>query len=150
MTHPHPPSGTVENGVHLYPLRIFYQDTDVSGIVYHSNYLNFCERARSEFLRAIGIHMRDMMEAEDKAYFAVRDMQLDFLKPAYLDDVLIVRTVMQALNAASSTMQQQIFRNDELLFTATLRVAVLGADGRSRRWPATWRKILQDLSIHAD
>jgi acyl-CoA thioester hydrolase len=150
MTDILPPSGHIENGIHHFPVRIFYQDTDVSGIVYHANYLNFCERARTEFLRVIGITQRAMMEADDKAYFAVRDMQIDFLKPAFLDDALLIRTHMSALNAASVTMQQQICRGAELLCTVNLRVAVLGNDGRPRRWPAPWRKILQDLSIDAD
>jgi acyl-CoA thioester hydrolase len=150
MTDLLPPSGHIENGIHHFPVRIFYQDTDVSGIVYHANYLNFCERARTEFLRVVGITQRGMMEAEDKAYFAVRDMQIEFLRPAYLDDILIIRTHMSALNAASVSMQQQVHRQGEQLCSINLRVAVLGGDGRPRRWPAPWREILQDLSIHAD
>ncbi len=150
MTEIQPPSGTIENGKHGYAVRIFYQDTDVSGVVYHANYLHFMERARTEFLRCVGIAQRDMLEADDKTYFAVRDLQISYLKPSYLDDVLNIETSVQELNAASVTMQQQIRRAGEVLCTAELRVAVLGADGRPRRWPAPWRKIMQDLSIHAD
>jgi acyl-CoA thioester hydrolase len=150
MTELLPLSGTIDNGVHHFAVRIFYQDTDVSGIVYHANYLNFCERARTEFLRVAGITQRGMMEAEDKAYFAVRDLQISYLKPAYLDDVLQIETSMLELNGASVTMQHRISRAGEALCAAELRVAVLGGDGRPRRWPAPWRKILQDLSIRAD
>ncbi len=150
MTDFTPPSGTIENGKHHYAVRIFYQDTDVSGVVYHANYLHFMERARTEFLRCVGIAQRDMIEADDKAYFAVADVQISYRKPAYLDDVLNIETSVSVLNAASVTMQQRLSRTGEVLCTADLRVAVLGADGRPRRWPAPWRKIMQDLSIHAD
>jgi acyl-CoA thioester hydrolase len=150
MTEINPPTGSVQNGKHHFAVRIFYQDTDVSGVVYHANYLNFMERARTEFLRCIGIEMREMMVAEDKAYFAVRDLQISYLRPAFLDDVLHIETWARELNAASVTMQQQLRRAGEVVCTAELRVAVLGADGRPRRWPAPWHKIMQDLSIHAD
>jgi acyl-CoA thioester hydrolase len=150
MTDITPPTGSVQNGKHHFAVRIFYQDTDVSGVVYHANYLNFMERARTEFLRCIGIEMRDRMEADDKAYFAVRDLQISYLKPAFLDDVLHIETSTRELNAASVTMRQQLRRAGEVVCAAELRVAVLGIDGRPRRWPAPWRKIMQDLSIHAD
>jgi acyl-CoA thioester hydrolase len=147
-----PSSGVLAGAVHHFPVRIFYQDTDVSGFVYHANYLNFFERARTEYLRLVGIHMREMMDAppEERAFFAVRDLKLDFLKPAHLDDALLIETWMSGLGAASVTMQQKVSRGSEILVEARLRVAVLGDDGRPRRWPAPWKKILQDLSILPD
>jgi acyl-CoA thioester hydrolase len=150
MTDIIPPTGCVQNGNHHFAVRIFYQDTDVSGVVYHANYLNFMERARTEFLRCVGIEMREQMEAEDKAYFAVRDVQISYLKPAFLDDIIHIETSVHELNAASVIMRQQLSRAGEVICTAELRVAVLGADSRPRRWPAPWRKIMQDLSIRAD
>jgi acyl-CoA thioester hydrolase len=150
MTDLLPPTGSVQNGKHHFAVRIFYQDTDVSGVVYHAHYLNFMERARTEFLRCVGIEMRGFMEAQDKAYFAVRDVQISYLKPAFLDDIIHIETIVHELNAASVIMRQQLSRAGEAICTAELRVAVLGADGRPRRWPAPWRKIMQDLSIHAD
>jgi acyl-CoA thioester hydrolase len=150
MTDNDPPSGIINNDVHSFAVRMYHQDTDASGIVYHANYLKFCERARTEFLRAVGIEQRSMMEADDKAYFAVRDLQFDYLKPAYLDDVLLIETSLMVFGAASMTMKQQISRDGILICTAIFRVAILGSDGRPRRWPAPWKKILQDLLIGAD
>ncbi len=150
MTDILPLSGVMMNGVHRFAVRIFYQDTDVSGVVYHANYLNFCERARTEMLRCVGITQRRTLEADDKAYFAVRDLQISYLRPAFLDDILHIDTWMNALNAASVTMKQRISRGTEEVATAELRIAVLGGDGRPRRWPAPWYKILQDLSVHVD
>lgn len=146
-----PATGVLEGGVHHFPIRIYYQDTDVSGIVYHANYLNFMERARTEFLRLIGIEQRTLLEdAADRGFFALRDVNLDFLRPARIDDALIVDSWMTALNAASCTIRQRIRREAEILVEGRLRIVMLGEGGRPRRWPAPWRAILQDLSILPD
>ena len=106
---PHP--GWIDGDTHHLPIRIYYQDTDVSGIVYHAQYLHFFERARTEFLRAIGISQKtvDRDKPDTYAAFAVRDMRLEFLKPAVLDDSLIVQTKLTDLKGASCSLQQELY-----------------------------------------
>jgi acyl-CoA thioester hydrolase len=147
-----PTSGAIAAGVHQLPVRIYYQDTDVSGFVYHANYLNFFERGRSEYLRLAGIDQRQGLEAPEaeRAFFAIRDIAVTYFLPARLDDALVIRSWISALGAASVNMEQQVMREGQLIAAARLRIAVLGADGRPRRWPAPWRRILQDLSIVPD
>ena len=134
---PAPVSGVVENGVHRFPVRVYFEDTDLSGIVYHANYLRFMERARSDLLRVVGIDQRGAFESGEGVY-AVADVQLKYLRPAKLDDDLLVETCCLALGGASVSMGQRIFRGDELLVNAQVRAGFLTPGGRPRRQPAAW------------
>ncbi|MDX1710537.1 MAG: tol-pal system-associated acyl-CoA thioesterase [Rhodovibrionaceae bacterium] len=140
-----PDSGRIENGEHHFRLRVYYEDTDAGGIVYHSNYLKYAERARTEMLRLTGIGQRDLL-ARDGLAFAVRSLSIDFLRPARLDDELAVRSRLTERGAASMTILQRIVRADgqsgdeEDLTLLTVRVACVRTDGRPTRIPAEVRE----------
>lgn len=108
------------------PVRIYWEDTDAGGVVYHAQYLAFLERARSEWMRAQG-HGQERLRLEYGLVFAVRAMTLDFLKPARLDDLLAVGASLHTCRRASAVFGQQIARDGELLLTASVRVAALDA-----------------------
>jgi acyl-CoA thioester hydrolase len=122
---------------HRFGVQVYYEDTDFSGVVYHASYLRFLERGRTEFLRALGIHHKAIFAGggAEGFHFVVRAMTLDFLKPALMDDVLLVETRTQAIGGASIEMAQAILRGGESLVTAKVRIAVVSG-GRARRIPA--------------
>jgi len=122
-------------------IRIYYEDTDFSGIVYHASYLRFMERGRTELLRDIGIHHSELLKAEGGPFaFAVRHMDLNFLKSAKIDDLLLVKTSLKQVKGASMLLNQQIIKQasrEEVITTAEVKIAFLGANGRASRLPAT-------------
>ena len=119
-------------------MRIYYEDTDLSGLVYHANYLKFCERARSAMLRLLGIDQRAASEAGE-GHYAVAEANIRYLRPAGLDDSLQVQTTCVELGAASVRLAQQVWRDGEMLVDFSVRVGFIGPDGRPRRQPAAWR-----------
>ena len=147
MSHPHLDGG-IHNGRHIMAVRVYYEDTDFSGIVYHANYLRFMERGRTNHLRLLGADHRALFaEAAQEApgfAFVVRSMKIEFLKSARMDDVLDVVTVAQEVKGASITLQQQILRGNELLVEAHVRVAFV-SHGRARPIPRALR-----LAMRAD
>ena len=146
MTHAiAPSSGNLEAGVHRFAVRVYFEDTDLSGVAYHANYLRWCERARTEMLRMLGIEQRGVMDAGGGAY-AVAELSIRYLLPARLDDSLTIETRAEELRAASCRMHQQVWRSDELLADARLRVGFLGPDGRPRRQPDAWRQAFATLT----
>ncbi len=116
----------------VWPVRVYYEDTDAGGVVYYANYLRFCERARTERLRALGIDQR-ALAAEHGIVFVVRRVEADYLRGAELDDALQVITRVIDMGAASLKFEQQIFRGEEHLFSASITIACID----SRRWRAT-------------
>ena len=135
-------SGRVEDGVHLFPVRVYYEDTDTAGIVYYANYLRFAERARTEMLRLAGIGQR-ALASEAGIAFAVRDCAVDYRAPARLDDLLEVRSRIVELRPVSSRVEQSIARDGTPLVRLDLRLACIGADGRPARVPASVQEALQ-------
>lgn len=129
---------------HVFPVRVYYEDTDFSGVVYHASYLRFMERGRTEMLRAQGVEQGGAVAGEGGARFgfAVRAMTIDFLRPARMDDALLVRTIVREIGGASMDLDQAVLRCDEILATARVRIACV-ADGRARRIPAAIRDHLQ-------
>ena len=127
--------------MHEFGLRVYYEDTDLAGIVYYANYLKFIERARSEWIRALGIDQRALREAAGLV-FAVRRIEADYLRPARFDDALTVQTRCLSSGGARLDLAQRVLRGGELLFEARVRLAVLGEDGRPRRIPAEIRRLL--------
>lgn len=117
--------------------RVYFEDTDFSGRVYHARYLHFLERGRSDFLRLVGVHHREL--AGDGLAFAVRRMEIDFLKPAAIDDLLTVVTLVRTAGGARIVLQQEIRRGAERLVAAVVTVALVGGEGRALRLPASVR-----------
>jgi acyl-CoA thioester hydrolase len=123
-------------------VRVYYEDTDFSGRVYHASYLRFLERGRTEWLRARGFAHRDLMEHESVA-FAVRSLNIDYLAPAMMDDLLRVETAVGAAHGASIEFRQRILRGDTELAAATVLVAAVRG-GRPARIPADLRRLLAE------
>jgi acyl-CoA thioester hydrolase len=139
-------SGSLKEGRHVLPVRVYYEDTDFSGVVYHASYLRFMERGRTDYLRLIGADHRAMFEAAEREApgfaFVVRFMAIDFLKAARMDDVLEVVTVPQEVKGASVVLRQQVTRAGETLVDAQVRVAFVSA-GRARPIPKPLRLAMQ-------
>ena len=130
-------AGRIEGQIHILPVRVYYEDTDFSGAVYHANYLKFCERGRSDCLRLLGVHHNEL---HGTASFVVRRMVCDFLKPATIDDVLDVETRFIECAGARMELAQQIKRGSEKLFEAKVTVALIDADGKPKRIPPDMSK----------
>lgn len=135
---PEPAGGRFDGPVHRFAVRAYFEDTDLSGVVYHANYLRWFERARSDMLRLLGVDQRAAHEAGEGAY-AVTELTIRYLSPARLDDVVLIETEAEELSGASARMRQRALRGDTLLSEARLRVGFVGPDGRVRRQPAPWR-----------
>lgn len=142
---PHPPGGVIDGTRHLYAVRVYYEDTDLSGVTYHANYLRWFERARSDLLKLLDIDQRAAIEAGEGAY-AVAQMELKYLRPAKLGDDVVIETLCLEAKAASCRMRQRAIRNfnlhfgakEEVLVEAVLRVGFVAPNGRPRRQPAAW------------
>jgi acyl-CoA thioester hydrolase len=134
--------GEIRDGRHVLTVRVYYEDTDFSGIVYHANYLRYMERGRTNYLRLLGTDHRVLFEETEKEApgfaFVVRSMSIDFLKPARMDDVLEILTEPREVKGASITLQQRVVRGDELLVEAHVRVAFVSG-GRARPIPKPLR-----------
>ncbi|MDR6263948.1 MULTISPECIES: tol-pal system-associated acyl-CoA thioesterase [Rhodobacterales] len=124
--------------VHEFPVRVYYEDTDLAGIVYYANYLKFIERARSTLVREAGIDQGDLKEAAGLV-FAVRHVDATYLRPAKLDDALTIATKLQQLSGAKLQFEQDVLRGDELLFSSKITVICMNAAGRVVRLPAEIR-----------
>ena len=139
-----PQGGRFDGVEHLFPARVYFEDTDLSGVVYHANYLRFMERARSAMLRLVGIDQRAAFEAGEGAY-AIADLHIRYVAPARLDDDLLVATRLQRVRAASVVIHQRVSRGGETLTTAEVTAALVAPDGRPRRQPAAWVAIFRRL-----
>lgn len=128
---------------HRWPIRVYYEDTDLAGLVYYANYLKFIERARSEMVREAGVD-QVAMKAQG-VVFAVRKLAADYLLPARYDDTLIVETTLTALKGARFSMAQQVLREDARLFTAMVEVVCLNEAGRPLRLPDDIRQKIAGL-----
>ncbi|MEL6487617.1 MAG: YbgC/FadM family acyl-CoA thioesterase [Pseudomonadota bacterium] len=132
------PGGLIVGASHFYAVRVYYEDTDLSGITYHANYLRWFERARSDLLRLLGIDQRAAIENGEGAY-ALSEVALNYRLPARLDDDVVIETRCTELGAASCRMHQIARRGGDVLCEATLRVGFISLQGRPRRQPAEWR-----------
>ena len=139
-----PPGGRLDGTAHYFPVRVYYEDTDLSGIVYHANYLKWFERARSDLLRLLGIDQRAAVEAGEGAY-AVADLTIRYVASAKLDDEVVIASRPIELRAASCRLHQKALRGEDLLAEAQLRVGFVGPDGRPRRQPDAWRTAFATL-----
>ncbi|MEM9232700.1 MAG: tol-pal system-associated acyl-CoA thioesterase [Pseudomonadota bacterium] len=122
-------------------IRVYYEDTDFSGLVYHANYLRFFERGRTEGMRENGYSNSDLMQRDDPVVFAVRSMDIQFHKAARMDDLLDVTTTVAEVKGARMIFDQRIERDGELITSAKVMVACLHPDGRPQRFPADVREV---------
>ena len=138
--------GAIVDGRHVLRVRVYYEDTDFTGIVYHANYLRFMERGRTNYLRLLGADHRALFEATEREApsfsFVVRSMRIDFLKPALMDDVLEIVTRPEEVKGASITLNQRTMRGEDLLVEAHVRVAFV-AGGRAKPIPKPLRIAMQ-------
>jgi acyl-CoA thioester hydrolase len=134
--------GEIRDGKHFQAVRVYYEDTDFSGIVYHASYLRFMERGRTNYLRLIGADHRALFEQAEKEApgfaFVVRHMSIDFRKPARMDDVLSIVTTPEEVKGASVTLHQTVMRGEDLLVEAHVQVAFISG-GRARPIPKPLR-----------
>ena len=143
--------GELRDGRHTMAVRVYYEDTDFTGIVYHANYLRFMERGRTNYLRLIGANHRALFEETEKEApgfaFVVRAMTIDFLKPARMDDLLEIVTAPEVVKGASITLKQQCRRGEEVLCEASVRVAFI-SQGRARPIPKPLRVAMKADQEH--
>lgn len=148
MTHAgidQPVEGRFDGAEHRFPCRVYFEDTDLSGVVYHANYLRYMERARSDMLRLAGIDQRGHFEGGGGTY-AIASLAIRYAAPARLDDALIVVSRVTHARAASVAIHQTVRRGALVLTWADVVAALVGSDGRPRRQPRDWTQIYQRLA----
>jgi len=136
---PPPATGVLDGAVHRYALRVYYEDTDAGGVVYHANYLRWFERARSDLLELLDIDQAAALTSGQGNY-TVADVSLRFVAPARLGDVVNIETCATKVGQASCTLRQTAWRGDIMLTEASIRVGFIGPDGRPRRQPERWQQ----------
>ena len=129
-----PALGELSGGCHTFPLRVYYEDTDAQGVVYYANYLKYFERGRTEMLRSCGIHQSALLSSQSEVtFFVVKKLNIDYKKPARLDDVLTVKTRVLKMQAASLVIGQTIHCEGAHIADAEVKVGVLGDNGRPKK-----------------
>jgi acyl-CoA thioester hydrolase len=136
-------AGELTNGGHRLGARVYYADTDFSGVVYHARYLEFLERGRTDYLRLLGVHHSELADGKlgESIVWVVRRMEIDFKSAARIDDILTIETHTAAISGARVRMAQAIKRGDDLLISAVVEAAMINSAGRPRRFPAEWIKL---------
>ena len=140
----HPYEGAFVGGTHHFALRVYFEDTDVAGLVYYANYLKFMERARSDMLRCAGVDQRAAIEGGEGVY-VVAEANLRYRAPARLDDALVVLSEVREVRAASCLIQQRVMRGTDVLVEAMITAAFLSPEGRPKRQPRAWVEAYERL-----
>ena len=140
-----PSAGWLEGREHVLPVRIYYEDTDFTGVVYHANYLRYFERGRSDFLRVAGVSHQDLLDLPEPAAFTVTRIEVDYRRAARIDDALLVRTTYDAIKGPRLLISQRIFRGEELIAEAQVQAACIDLAGRPRRPPPGLVEALKPL-----
>ena len=128
-------SGIIKKNTHFFQIRVFYEDTDFTGIVYHANYLKFAERGRTNFLRLLGINHSELMNASEPKYFVVYKMNTKFLGSSTIDDLLEVRSNFLGIEGIRLKINQDIFNNEKKVFSADIEFALLNKDAKPLKFP---------------
>ena len=138
-------AGRIEGETHVLPIRVYFEDTDCAGVVYHANFLKFCERGRSDFIRLLGIEHQSLANPEqgEPAVFVVRRVEIDYLKPGRMDDVLEVVTSCAEIGSASLKLAQDVRRDGTLIARALVSVVLVSRSGKPQRIGAVVRNALQ-------
>jgi acyl-CoA thioester hydrolase len=139
-----PYEGSFRDGAHHYAVRVYFEDTDAGGVVYHASYLRFMERARSDMLRLAGIDQRGALDGGIGVY-AISELAIRYRRPARLDDALLVVSRVTGIRAASCSIHQRVMRGDEMIADAEVTPAFVGPEGRPRRQPREWVAIFEAL-----
>ena len=134
---PEPTAGAFDGRTHVLPVRVYYEDTDFTGLVYHGNYLRFFERGRSDFLRMVSVGHAELLDQADPIAFVITTMDLRFRAAARIDDALVVRTTYDAVKGPRLIIRQAITRGGQLLTEADVEAACIDRKGRPRRPPAS-------------
>jgi len=142
-----PTMGSFHGREHHYPIRVFYEDTDFTGIVYYANYLRFFERARSSFFRLAGLEHAQLWDADEPIAFAIRKIELDYKKPARIDDHLTIVTTYDRFKGARLWVSQAAYRGEELLVTAISEAASITPAGRPKRAPKDMIALLRPFLL---
>jgi len=137
-------SGRMDGEAHVFPLRVYYEDTDAAGVVYYANYLKFAERARTEWMRLLGVAHGEL-QRRTGAVWAVRRCAIDYLRPARLDDAIEVRTRLRAVGGASAEIEQVVRRGETELARLDIRLAFITPAGRPVRLPGALRAKMQSF-----
>ncbi len=145
MNAPAPSNGTWDGNRHLFPVRVYYEDTDAAGIVYHANYFRFIERARTEMLRTLGVELNGALDTYG-VIFVVHSGDMRFRRPAKLDDAMTVETILCELGMGSLTARQTVLRDGDEIFSCNLKLATVNASGRSAPMPDVLRTKLAALT----
>ena len=140
-----PYEGAFVGRTHHFALRVYFEDTDLAGVVYYANYLKFMERARSDMLRCAGVDQRGAIEGGLGVY-VVAEANIKYRAPAKLDDALVVVSSLEKVGAATATIHQRVMRGGELLADATIVAAFLSPDGRPKRQPRAWLDLFKPLA----
>ncbi|MBI1187128.1 MAG: YbgC/FadM family acyl-CoA thioesterase [Alphaproteobacteria bacterium] len=130
-----PSAGRFDGRVHILPVRIYYEDTDFSGIVYHANYLRYFERGRSDFLRVAGVHHRELAQAAAPIAFAIRRMEIGFERAARIDDALAVHTAYDSVEGPRMMVSQTILRGEDTIARVAVEACIISLDGKPKRPP---------------
>jgi acyl-CoA thioester hydrolase len=138
-----PSAGWLEGREHVLPVRIYYEDTDFTGVVYHANYLRYFERGRSDFFRLVGISHTDFLALPEPTAFSIVRIEVDFKRAARIDDALTVRTTYDSVTGARLNVTQRILRGEELIARAVVQAVCIDLNGRARRPP---REMIEALS----
>ncbi|MFZ5720521.1 MAG: YbgC/FadM family acyl-CoA thioesterase [Pseudomonadota bacterium] len=138
-----PTAGWLEGREHVLPVRIYYEDTDFTGMVYHANYLRYFERGRSDFFRLAGISHTELLNLPEPTAFTIVRIEVDYRRAARVDDALLVRTTYDAVQGARLMVSQRIVRGDDLIAEAKLQAVCIDLKGRARRPPATMVELLR-------
>ena len=133
-------SGMLTPSGHRLAARVYFADTDFSGVVYHARYLEFLERGRSDFLRMAGVHHTELADGKhgERIVWVVRRMEIDFRSPARMDDILTIDTSTQEISGARIVMAQHLKRGEDVLVEAKVEAAIIGESGRPKRFPKEW------------
>ena len=142
-----PVDGQWQDNTHVFPIRVYYEDTDFTGVVYYANYLKFFERGRTEALRSSGVSHTELFQLDPPLGFVVRQISVDYMSPARVDDALIVETHFEQIKGARMIISQTIRRSDEVLATAHVEAACIDMEGRPRRLPQSIRDQFKSLNL---
>ena len=142
-----PSAGWFEGRAHFLPVRVYYEDTDFTGVVYHGNYVRYFERGRSDFLRLAGVSHVDLLERSDPGAFVITRLAIEFRKAARIDDALLVRTTYDTIKGPRMWISQRITRGEDVIATAEVEAACIKPDGRPRKPPPDLVAILTPLLL---